>query len=85
MTDELKRFAESFKSEDELRKHVATLLTKMRTQGVQITHGTQEYGKDIIFYAPDAFNNWVLNACVIKNTKITGSADDNDGARNVLI
>lgn len=84
MTNELRRFAETFKTEDELRKHIATLLTKMRTQGVQITHGAQELGKDIIFYAPDAFNNWVLHACVIKNTKITGSVDDNDGARNVL-
>jgi hypothetical protein len=46
---ELYRFAEAFKSEDDLRKHLAALLNKMpHTQGVQITHGAQEYGKDIV-------------------------------------
>jgi hypothetical protein len=84
MATELERFAEAFPLEDDLRKHIATLLTKMHTQGVQITHGPQEYGKDIVFYAPDAFGNWTLQACVIKNAKISGSVDDNDGARNVL-
>src|SRR5258708_4428025 len=82
---ELHRFADAFKSEDDLRKHLATLLNKMpHTQGVQITHGMQEYGKDIVFYAPDGFGNWQLNACVVKKTKITGSVDDNDGARTVF-
>jgi len=82
---QLHRFAEAFKSEDVLRKHLATLLNKMpHTQGVQITHGTHEYGKDIVFYAPDGFENWQLNACVVKNGKITGSADDDIGARTVF-
>jgi len=86
MTSELQRFSASFKSEDELHKHVATLLGKMgRNQGVEITHGTQEYGKDIVFYACDGIGDWVLNACVVKNDKITGSAEDNKGARNVFI
>jgi len=88
MTDdapELHRFAEAFKSEEALRKDLATLLNKMpHTQGVQITHGTQEYGKDIVFYAPDGVHNWQLNAFVVKNTRINGSADDNHGARNVF-
>ncbi len=79
------RFAETFKSEDILRKHLATLLNKMpHTQGVQVTHGTQEYGKDIVFYAPDGFQNWQLNACVVKNARISGSVDDNAGARTVF-
>jgi hypothetical protein len=83
---ELDRFAEAFKSEEDLRNHLATLLTKMpRTQGVQITHGPQEYGKDIVFYAPDGFENLQLNACVVKRTRISGSADDNEGARTVFI
>ena len=86
ISNELERFAETFKSEADLRKHLATLLIKMpRTQSVQITHGAQEYGKDIVFYAPDGFENLQLNACVVKNTKITGSVDDNDGARTVLL
>jgi hypothetical protein len=84
--NELHRFAEAFKSEDDLRKHLATLLTKMpRTQSVQITHGAQEYGKDIVFYAPDAFDNWRVNACVVKKNKISGAVDDNEGARTVFL
>jgi len=84
-TFQLQRFAEAFRSEDELRKHLATLLNRMpHAQGVQITHGTQEYGKDIIFYAPDGFQNWQLNACVVKNSRITGSVDDDVGARTVF-
>lgn len=82
---DLQRFTEAFKTEDELRKRIHTLLTQMpRTQGVEITHGTQEYGKDLVFYSPDGFDEWVLNACVVKNEKISGSAEDSVGARNVF-
>jgi hypothetical protein len=85
MQVELQRFAEAFKSEEELRRHVATLLGKLGDNiNIEITHGSQEYGKDIVFYSRDAIGDWVLNACVIKNAKIMGSADDK-GARNVLI
>jgi hypothetical protein len=85
MSSELEIFAATFKSEEELRQHVATLLRKMgRNQGVEVTHGMQEYGKDIIFYSADGLDEWMLNACVVKNGKITGSADDNKGARNVF-
>lgn len=84
-TLDLHKFSEAFKSEDDLRKKLQVLLTRMpRTQGVEITHGTQEYGKDIIFYSPDGFDEWVLNACVVKNEKISGSADDSAGARNIF-
>jgi hypothetical protein len=85
MATPLEQFSNSFQSEDELRKHVADLLSKMgRNQGIQITHGTQEYGKDIIFYSCDGIDDWVLNACVVKNGKISGSADHSKGARNVF-
>lgn len=85
MQVELQRFAEAFNSEDELRRHVATLLGKLGdNRNIEITHGAQEYGKDIIFYSRDAIGDWILNACVVKNAKIMGSADDK-GARNVLI
>src|SRR5580692_12888186 len=85
MADDLRRFVETFRTEDDLRKHAATLLSKMpRNQGVQITHGSQEYGKDVVFYSPDGFGDFLLNACVVKLGKITGSAEDNQGARNVF-
>ncbi len=84
MVTELERFSQAFESEADLRNQLATLLTKMGNEGVQITHGTQEYGKDIIFYSLDGFGSRVLNACVVKKDKINGSADDNHGARNVF-
>ncbi len=86
MSSDLEQFAESFSSEKELRERVATLFSKLhRVQGVQITHGSQEYGKDIIFYAQDALDDWVLHACVVKNDKITGAADGSTAARNVFV
>jgi hypothetical protein len=82
---DLQRFAEAFPTEDELRKRVHALLARMpHTQGVEITHGPQEYGKDLVFYSPDGFDDWVLHACVVKNEKISGSAEDKSGARNVF-
>ncbi len=78
-------FSTQFKTEDDLRQALAKLLTKMGKKGVQITHGAQEYGKDLIFYEPDSFGSDSLIACVVKNGKITGSADSVNSARNVLI
>jgi hypothetical protein len=75
-------FSTQFKSEDDLRKTLAKLLAKMGKKGVQITHGAQEYGKDLVFYEPDSFGSDSLIACVVKNGKITGSADSVDSARN---
>lgn len=76
---DLVRFAEAFKSEDDLRKHVGSLLTKMRTQGVQLITGDGEKGADIIFYAPDGFENWLLNACIVKNSKLSDSSKFGEG------
>jgi hypothetical protein len=82
---DLARFAAAFESEDVLRKAIESLLAKIPTlSGVQRTHGTQEYGKDIIFYGPGALSETRLHACLVKNTPITGNVDSNAGARNVL-
>jgi hypothetical protein len=82
---DLARFAGAFESEDVLRKTIESLLAKIPTlSGVQRTHGTQEYGKDIIFYGPGALSETRLHACLVKNTPITGNVDSNAGARNVL-
>src|SRR5258708_15691343 len=85
MADELERFASLFRNEEQVREELYNLLTKMpRIRDVEITHGSQEYGKDIVFYSESGFDEWVLNACVVKNDKISGSADSNAGARNVF-
>lgn len=68
-----------------MRQHLADLLKRMGNQGVEICHGQQEFGKDIVFYSLDGVGNRMLNACVVKNSKISGAASDNEGARTVLI
>ena len=72
-----------FPSEEILRQAVAALLTRIPgVSGVQITHGSQEYGKDIVFYLPGILEN-ILCACVVKNTRITGDVASSVGARTV--
>jgi hypothetical protein len=86
MTDELKEFIDSFPTEQVLRRDLETLLGKINgNRLVRQLHGAEELGKDIIYYGPGGLDNDCLYACVVKKTKITGSADSDDGARNVLI
>ena len=81
----LAQFAKLFKNESDLREKLAVLFRKMpQTQGVRITHGTVERGKDIVFHSKDALGGWLLNACVVKNSQITGSVESNRGAKTVL-
>ena len=81
----VEEFAETFPSEHVLQQALAKLLSKITNHtGVQILQGSSELGKDIIFYTPAAFGQKDLNACVVKNTKITGSASANVGARTVF-
>jgi hypothetical protein len=78
-------FLRAFKKEPDLREAVRALLGKMPgVRDVQLTHGTQEFGKDIVFFAPDFMGNLQLHACVIKSTRIDGSIKET-GARDVLI
>jgi len=51
---------------------------------VQLTHGSQELGKDIVFRTEGGFGESLLCACVVKNFKITGAVDDNKGAMTVI-
>jgi hypothetical protein len=83
---ELKRFAALFETEEKLRDQVATVLSKFPgVTGVRITHGSQEIGKDIVFFAQAGLAENSLYACVVKNAPIKGSADSNRGARTVVI
>jgi hypothetical protein len=75
-----------FDNEYLLQQAIAGLLSKMpHVTGVQILQGAQEYGKDIIFYVPGGLSERILVACVVKNTKLTGKAATDSGARTVLI
>jgi hypothetical protein len=56
----------------------------MGREGVRITHGTNEKGKDIIFYSTGGLGEKRLHACVVKNQRITGEVDASNGAKNVL-
>src|SRR5947209_8113674 len=61
-TLDLHKFSEAFKSEDDLRKKLQVLLTRMpRTQGVEITHGTQEYWKDFIAFESTLLGSYVAS------------------------
>jgi hypothetical protein len=85
MENELTQFARVFQDEEALRKSIATLFRhRSDVTGVEITHGSLERGKDIVFYAYDPVGERKLHACVIKHGKITGSADSDRGALNVL-
>ncbi len=81
----VQEFAETFPTEAVLHQALAKLLSKIPGHsGVQILQGSQELGKDIIFYTSGAFGQKDLNACVVKNTKITGSASSSHGSRTVF-
>lgn len=76
----------SFPSEELLQQAIAGLLIRMPDKtGVQILQGTQELGKDIIFYSQGGFEELTLCACVVKNTRITGNVSKECGARTVLL
>jgi hypothetical protein len=85
MDPAIEQFAGMFKDENELRKAIASMLRKIEgVTGVEITHGTREHGKDIVFYKAGGLGEPRLFACVVKNEKITGSVDSNHGAKTVL-
>lgn len=54
------------KSEKELRELLIVLFEELKFNEVEHTHGTTEFGKDIVFYDVDKLgkNNWI--ACVVK-------------------
>jgi hypothetical protein len=85
MDNELTRFSRVFQDEDALRKSIASLFRhRPEISGVEITHGPLERGKDIVFYVGDPVGERKLYACVVKHGRITGSADSDKGAMNVL-
>ena len=55
----------------------------MGRERVRVTHGTQEHGRDIVFYGPGGLGT-TLYACVVKNDRITGEAGSSQSARTVI-
>jgi hypothetical protein len=85
MKNRAQLFAESFDDEAALRGAIQDLLIRMPgVSGVQLTHGSQEFGKDLVFHSVGALGEKMLCACVVKNSKISGSVDDSRGAMTVM-
>lgn len=85
MKNQLQQSISSFDNEAALRGAIHDLLLHMpTTKSVQVTHGSQELGKDIVFRSVGGFGEEVLCACVVKNHKISGAVDDQKGAMTVL-
>ena len=82
---QLGAFAESFADEDELHERLAVLFSKIENlSGVKVLQGTQEHGKDLIFYEDASLGDRRLIACVVKNTKISGSASSSSGSLTIM-
>jgi hypothetical protein len=74
-----------FTTESVLQQAIAGLLARLpNVEGVQITQGARELGKDIIFVSKGPLGESLMCACVVKNHAITGNVDSSKGARTVL-
>jgi hypothetical protein len=75
-----------FSSESLLREAIRALLSRIpEVSLIQITHGAQELGKDIIFYLAGGLGERMLCACVVKNSPLDGkSGGSSKGALSVL-
>jgi len=85
MNSQLDQFSALFPSENDLQDHLVELLSRLEgITGVRKLQGANERGKDIIFYHEGPFGRKRLNACVVKNTSISGNVASQSGARTVL-
>lgn len=76
----------SFSSESLLREAMRGLLSRIpEVSLVQLTHGPQELGKDLVFYLAGGLGEKMLCACVVKNAPLDGrSAGSPRGALSIL-
>ncbi|HEY0794170.1 MAG TPA: hypothetical protein VGD64_00160 [Acidisarcina sp.] len=68
-----------------MRTVLADLFRKMGHNGVRITHGPGEKGKDIVFYSDGPMGERRLFACVVKVRPINGRADDHKSGAPTLV
>lgn len=79
-----REFERMLSSEALLQQAVAGLLARIPgVDGVQLTHGPSECGKDIIFRWQGAFGEALPCACIIKRSPISGNVASDTGARTV--
>ncbi len=76
---------QEFESENLLRQAVAGLLARMpNVSEVQILHGSQEYGKDIVFCSTGPMQETTNCACVIKNKPLSGKLGTTGSLRALI-
>ena len=81
----LKRFGDIFANETVLRGALHDLFSRLpNVKSVQVTHGSQELGKDLVFTGLGPLGETVHSACVAKNVVISGKVDSLTGAAAVL-
>jgi hypothetical protein len=82
---DLDAFSQSFASELDLRSSLADLFRRVpNIEDVRLLHGSQEFGKDIVFSVSGPLGERRRYACVVKNDKITGKVGSSLGARTVV-
>jgi hypothetical protein len=85
MKSRLELFTDAFEDETALRGALHDLLTRLpNVRSVQVTHGAQELGKDLIFTCTGPLGESTIAACVVKNFAISGTVDSPRGAGAVL-
>ncbi|WP_439695180.1 NACHT domain-containing protein [Mucilaginibacter sp. AW1-7] len=60
-------------TETEYRVLLSQLFDAMNYREVKITHGTQEFGKDLVFFEEDKFKEKIWYSCVVKKGDATQS------------
>jgi len=72
--------------EDEFTKEIVMpLLVKMGFSGVKYVHGSDEHGRDVVFFEIDKFDNKKWKAAQVKAVRIHGNARENTGNVNIMI
>ncbi len=75
----------NFPSEAMLQRALAGLLSRMPgVTGVQILQGSLELGKDLVFFLPGGFGEQILCACIVKNSRISGTVGRRESAPTLL-
>lgn len=59
--------------ETELHHILAQLFEAMDFKDVKVTHGTQEFGKDLVFYEENKFGDKIWHSCVVKKGDVNQS------------
>jgi hypothetical protein len=85
MENRLESFRNAFTNEAVLREALQELFTRLpNIKAVQVTHGSDEYGKDLVFVGTGPLGEPLVSACIVKNCAISGDVDSIRSAGAVL-